>query len=684
PIVLGLCRGSDGGLGELCGEVRVGDRDGCLEILQIWSMWLTGTCNVNPVGLNAPCSCMQTRSSLKFVGESSTNLKRRNRRCSKQRVEPITLEEVPVVTMADQRTMAKLLRAPTEGYAEAIIVPPILAENFELKHSLINLDVPETSIKLMLFPFSIDVLAWIWLDKEPPHSILTWDNLDLFRTCPHHGFIELQQLDTFYNGLNPSDQDSLNSTAGGNLLERSTQDALKIIENKSRVWNSRNKPIVSQMKASNVDSSKMAKLTDAVTQVTSIIATMMKQIQAPASAFIKAVKESCVTCGGAHSYRQCPATDGNTFTGYNDNIQGYVLATAVNNKYNQGYGPQGDPHFRASHQMGPPGFPLVQNNQNRFNQNLVVTQSDFQAYMKANDVVMKNMQTQMSSLTNSNIVLKSMFGQFMKRNTASSSSSGSLPSNTVANPREDLKAITTRSGVTLAGPSFSPPPSKEVDQELETIMDQPKPTIPYSSRANKQKLREKDDNLALKFVEIFRDLHFELSFTDALLHMPKFALMFKSLMNNKEKLFDLATNSMNENCSKIILKKLPEKLVDPGKKLSLPELTPTQMILELADQSTTRPVGIVEDVFVKVGKFHFPTDFVVDDYVVDPGLPLILERPFLRIERALIDVYGKELTLRVDDEALTFKVGQTLKYSYNDAELINRIDVIDVSCEEYV
>ncbi|GKC49058.1 reverse transcriptase domain-containing protein [Tanacetum coccineum] len=156
---------------------------------------------------------MQTRSSSKFVGEpstnpTSTNLKRRNRRRSKQRVEPFALEEVPVVTMADQRTMAELLRAPTEGYAEAIVVPPIPAEHFELKHSLINLvtskqffgfekedphahiryfnkitstlkykDVPETSIKLMLFPFSIDGPARIWLDKEPPHSILTWDDL---------------------------------------------------------------------------------------------------------------------------------------------------------------------------------------------------------------------------------------------------------------------------------------------------------------------------------------------------------------------------------------------------------------------------------------------------------------------------------------------------------------------------
>ncbi|GJS66740.1 reverse transcriptase domain-containing protein [Tanacetum coccineum] len=285
-----------------------------------------------------------------------------------------------------------------------------------------------------------------------------------------------------------------------------------------------------------------------------------------------------------------------------------------------------------------------------------------------------------------------MFGQFMKMNTASTSGSRSLPSNTVANPRSDLKAITTRSGVSYDGSPIS---------------------LPFSSlpklvtRANKQKLRKKDDNLASKFVEIFKELHFELSFTDALLHMPKFALMFKSLLNNKEKLFDLAKMPVNENCSAFILKKLPEKLGDPSKflipcdfpelvdclaladlvasinlmplsiweKLSLPELTPTQMM--------TRPARIAEDVFVKIGKFHFLTDFIVVDYIVDPRVPLILRRPFLRMAHALIDVYSEELTLRVDDEAITFKVGQTSRYSYNNSESVNRIDVINVSCEEY-
>nr|GEW53752.1 reverse transcriptase domain-containing protein [Tanacetum cinerariifolium] len=231
--------------------------------------------------------CMRTRSSSNLVCESSPNLtssnqKRHNRRRSKQ---PFILEESPVDTMADQRTMSELLRAPTEGYAEAIVVPPILAERFELKHN-----VPNSAIKLMLFPFSLTKAARRWLEKEPPHSILTWEDLvskfineffppqerqifemkfitfnnGLMNCFMRYGIdrkisfvhalimvlTELHQLDTFYNALNPADQDSLNSAAGGNLLERRTQDVLTIIKNKSKVHNSQNKSIVSQVKSS--------------------------------------------------------------------------------------------------------------------------------------------------------------------------------------------------------------------------------------------------------------------------------------------------------------------------------------------------------------------------------------------------------------------------------------------------
>ncbi|GKF47186.1 reverse transcriptase domain-containing protein, partial [Tanacetum coccineum] len=178
----------------------------------------------------------------------------------------------------------------------------------------------------------------------------------------------------------------------------------------------------------------------------------------------------------------------------------------------------------------------------------------------------------------------------------------------------------------------------------------------------------------------------------------------------------MARTPLNEHCSAVILNKLPEKHGDPGKflipcdfpgmneclaladlgaslnlmplsvwkNLSLPELTPTCMTLELADRSITKPIGIAEDVYLKVEKFKFRTDFVVVDFDADPRVPLILGRSFLNTGRALIDVYEGELTLRVRKEAMTFNLDQTSRYSSNyDDMTANRIDVIEMDCEEY-
>nr|GFA56915.1 hypothetical protein [Tanacetum cinerariifolium] len=183
----------------------------------------------------------------------------------------------------------------------------------------------------------------------------------------------------------------------------------------------------------------------------------------------------------------------------------------------------------------------------------------------------------------------------------------------------------------------------------------------------KEKLREKDDILAAKFMEIFRDLHSELSFADALIHMPKFAPMFKKLLNNKDKLIELKKMPLNENCSAVVLKKLPEKLGDP----------------ELADRTISKPTGVAENVFVKVGKFYFPADFVILDFGANPRVPLILGRPFLSTTHALIDVYEGEISLRHDDQSLTLKCGDTPSISYNNLESLNKVDLIDATCEEY-
>ncbi|GKE84976.1 hypothetical protein Tco_1558718, partial [Tanacetum coccineum] len=279
---------------------------------------------------------------------------------------------------------------------------------------------------------------------------------DLLRKCPHHGFSKLHQIDTFYNALTQSDQDSLNAAAGGNLLNCTPQDALTIIENKSKVRTSQNKPVVS--KVSTTTSSSSPPLD--ITALTDIVKELVLMNKANRQAFVKAVEETCVTCGGPHPYYECLDTDSNTFNAY-----------AATGTYNQ---------------VGPSG-------------------------------------------------------------------SRSLPSNTVANPRGDLKAITTQSGVSYDGPMIPPTPSpllKEVEHETEATKDKvqttssestshvqppvvqvsipnPKPSIPYPLRLNDQKLCEKANNKMLKFHQIFQRIHFDISFADALLHMSKFASMFK-------------------------------------------------------------------------------------------------------------------------------------------------------------
>ncbi|GJY10324.1 reverse transcriptase domain-containing protein [Tanacetum coccineum] len=302
-----------------------------------------------------------------------------------------------------------------------------------------------------------------------------------------------------------------------------------------------------------------------------------------------------------------------------------------------------------------------------------VSKPDFDNYVKANDAVMQNMQNQMANITD-------LITKFVNSNTASTSGSGSLPSNTIANPKGDVKAITTRSGVSYNGPQISSLP-KEMENEPEVTKDtvqpsteniQPpvvqtndqigepvvasktKPTLPYPSRANKEKLREKDDLLASKFMEIFWNLHFELSFADALLHMPKFAPMFRKLLNDKDKIIELTKTPINECLAwPISLASINLMPLSIWKELSLPALTKTRMILELADRTISTPTGIAEDVFVKVGTFFFPADFVVVDYVADHRVPLILGIPFLRTTRALIDVHVS-LNRLTENDVLTF------------------------------
>ncbi|GJZ47944.1 hypothetical protein Tco_0601776 [Tanacetum coccineum] len=212
------------------------------------------------------------------------------------------------------------------------------------------------------------------------------------------------------------------------------------------------------------------------------------------------------------------------------------------------------------------------------------------------------------------------------------------------------------------------PNSEPVVAPVSAPKPNPKPSIPYPSRLKDQKLREKANNQMENFYQIFQDLRFDISFADALILMPKFASTIKILLTNNEKLFKLAP--LNEHCSAVLLNKLPEILRDPDKFLMLSDFPGMDECLALADLGAR--------------KFQFPADFIVVDFAADPRVPLILKRSFLKTGRALIDVYEGELTLRVGKEAVTFNLDQTSRYSanYNDMKA-NRIDIIDMACEEY-
>nr|GEW03972.1 reverse transcriptase domain-containing protein [Tanacetum cinerariifolium] len=534
------------------------------------------------------------------TSSTKPNQKGRNRRHSKQKIENFNLEELSplVVTMVDQRTMPQLLQAPTKGYEDAIVVPTITVDNFELKHGLLTLvqnkqffghdkeephahvryfnkitstlkflNVLNTSIKLMLFPFSLEGAAWNWLEKELPRSIFTWDDLvskfvnheawdrfkDLLRAYPHHGFSELRQLDTFYNALNSKDQDSLNSIAGGNFLDKMPRECLAIIKSKSKVCYSRNKPVVSKVSTNASTSGVSPDVAELKDMVKALLLNKKGQNQPPAP--VKAVEESYVTCDGAHSYCNYPATDDNN---YHDYIQEFVSqASAVNHN------------------------------------------KEIPAIVAENEPE----------------VTKDTMNPINNGNT------------------EDVQpqVVQSESPVLISKPVISPI-FEPVIASVSASKPNPKASIPYPSWKNDER---------------------------------------NPLIRNKEKLSEMARTLLNEHCSTVLLKKLPEKLGDPSKflipcdfpgmaeclaladigasinlmpfsmwkRLSLPDLTPTCMTLELADHSISLSVGVAEDVYVKVGSFYFSADFVVVDFDADPRVPLILGRSFLKTERALIDVF---------------------------------------------
>nr|GEW24090.1 reverse transcriptase domain-containing protein [Tanacetum cinerariifolium] len=529
-----------------------------------WSEKLDDALWAFMIAYKIPIGCTPYKNSY-FPNNSSVNIpRRRNKRRTPNVVEPELGTIVEVAPMADNRIIDELLQSPTERYGEAIVIPEINADHFEIKTNLLQLvqansyhgferenphthinnfkrinstlkfrDVPNDVIKLMMFPYSLEGNARIWYDKEPPNSILTWEDLvnkftnQFFppsKTTHLKNEISrfTQRFEETFREAWERFKEMLRACPHQDL--RNSREALKIIENKLKVRYSRNKSNASRMNTTYRENvSKSDDMIDKlVNQISTLVDIFAKKVVTPN--LVKAVEESCVTCGGNHAYYNFPNTDSNQ--------PSVCVATGTYN--------QVAPQNRASNFMAPLGFALVQNSQNRYNQR------------QGNNFNREN------NFHNNQ--------PFQVSNQGFQNQPFQVPNN---------------------------PVQQGFSNEF----------LSYK-KANDQMMRNMQSQI----------------------------------------------NSLKE----------------------------------LADRSFTHSKGVAKDAFVKVEKFHFSTDFVVVDFEADPHVPLILGRSFLRIGRALIDVYEEEITLRVNTEAVTFNLNQTTRYSSTYDHLsVNRIDIIDVAREEY-
>ncbi|KAJ4724584.1 DNA-directed DNA polymerase [Melia azedarach] len=713
----------------------------------------------------------------------------------------------------DQRALRDYAIPTVNGASTSIRRPAIQANNFEIKSAIIQMiqtsvqfnglahedpnahianfleicdtfkhnGVSDDAVKLRLFPFSLKDKAKSWLSSLPLGTITTWDDLaqkflakffppaktaklrndiatftqfdgeslyeawerykEMMRRCPHHGLPKWLQVQTFYNGLGASTRTLVDAAAGGALMGKSIDEAYDLLEEMAAnafQWPSER---LTLKKASGVHE------VDNLSALTAQLATLNKQLGVMTAQSIHIPQVVCELCNGNHPSTDCQV--GNPFAPSSSEQMSYVgnynqqNNNPYSNTYNQGW--RNHPNFSWRGNQNAARPPLgFQPQEKKVNLEEALTQLTVNTskFMTKTETTLQN---QAASIRN----LEMQVGQLTSMMTERQQ--GSLPSNTETNPKEQVKAITLRSGKQLEEPQGKMKAQKEGQSEVsasnqakteeevgekemectvdtnkeetpslaahETMTPQKKllspppyvPPIPFPQRLRKNKL----DKQFSKFLDVFKKLHINIPFVDALEQIPSYVKFMKEILSNKRKLEENETVMLTEECSTILQNKLPTKLKDPGsftipctigecyfekalcdlgasinlmsfsvfRKLGLGEAKSTTVSLQLADRSIKHPRGVIEDVLIKVDKFIFPADFIVLDMEEDREIPLILGRPFLATGRTLMDVQQGKLILRVQDEQVEFNVFKAIKYP-SMADSCLRMNIIDRLVQE--
>ena len=623
--------------------------------------------------------------------------------------------------------------------------------------------VNDEALRLRLFPFSLRDRAKSWLNSLPPDSIISWEDLtqkflskffppaktakmrieinnfaqydgetlyeawerykELLRKCPHHGLPRWMQVHNFYNGLTGTTRTLIDASAGGTLMKKTDEEAYELLEDMATnnyQWPSeRSTP----KKVAGVHE------VDAITNLTAQIAALSRQLQnnQMTAHAIQASTPVCEFCNGPHQGSDCQVD--NPFSQVQREQAQYVgnfnrqQNNPYSNRFNQGW--RNHPNLSWKNNQN-----VLQPEQNNSPQEKKVNLEDAMAQLATSQTqfmneTRTNFQNQSAQIRSLEVQISQMANMFSERQ------QGSLPSNSEVNPKRDGKehcmAIMLRSGKELKMPektgesenteeqvkALTKMPADEIVERktVDQAPELPASRIPFPQRLKKSKL----DQQFAKFLEVFKKLHINIPFADALEQMPSYVKFMKDILSNKRKLGDFETVALTEECSAILQRKLPQKLKDPGnftipcaignavfekalcdlgasinlmplsifKKLGLGEAKPSTVTLQLADRSIKHPRGVIEDLLVKVDKFIFPADFIVLDMEEDSEIPIILGRPFLATGRALIDVQKGELRLRVQEEEVIFNVFNAIKYP-RASDSCFRIDEIEAIVSTHV